>query len=154
MYLVSTCMSAESYRRWLRSLLLCLHGVFRALINTLVCWFCLLNTDVWKSGKHTSKSSHSAPSSLRQRHHGQSPLARQKYQTPHQPTFFYSLLVNSKPTCFICCWEFCHYVCPQEKKKKYLWGSLCTLYLHTYQVRATVGDSGLCCCTPVMSYER
>ena len=24
--------------------------------------------------------------------------------------------------------------------------SLCTLYLHTCQVRVTVGDSGLCCC--------
>ena len=27
----------------------------------------------------------------------------------------------------------------------YLWWSLCTLYLHTCQVRVTVGDSGLCC---------
>ena len=34
-----------------------------------------------------------------------------------------------------------------------LW-SLCTLYLHACQVRVTVGDSGLCCCTCVMSIER
>ena len=27
----------------------------------------------------------------------------------------------------------------------YLWWSLCTLYLLTYQVRVTIGDSGLCC---------
>ena len=31
----------------------------------------------------------------------------------------------------------------------YLWWSLCTLYLHACQVRFTVGDSGLCCCTCV-----
>ena len=30
----------ESYRRRLKSLLLCLCDVFRALINSLVCWFC------------------------------------------------------------------------------------------------------------------
>ena len=119
MYLVLTCMPGESYRRRLRSLLLCLRGVFRALINNLVCWFCLLNTHVWKSGKHNSESSHFAPSSLRQRHHGQGPLSCQKYQTLHQTTFFCSLMVNSKLTCFICCREFCHYnVCPQEKKRK------------------------------------
>jgi len=153
MYLVLTCMPGERYRRRLRSLLLCLHGVFRALINSLACWFCLLNTDISKSGKHNSECSHSAPSSLRQRHHGQGPLAWQKYQTLHQLTFFCSLLINSKPTCFICCREFCHdNVCPQEKKN--LWGSLCILYLYTCQVTATVGDSGLCCCTPVTSYER
>ena len=40
MYLVFTRMPGESYRRWLRSLLLCLCYVFRALINSLVCWFC------------------------------------------------------------------------------------------------------------------
>ena len=39
MYLVSTRMPGESYRRRLRSLLLCLCDVFRALINSLVCWF-------------------------------------------------------------------------------------------------------------------
>ena len=31
---------------------------------------------------------------------------------------------------------------------------LCTLYLHVRQVRVTVGDSGLCCCTCVMYLER
>ena len=31
----------------------------------------------------------------------------------------------------------------------YLWWSLRTLYLHACQVRVTVGDSGLCCCTCV-----
>ena len=30
---------------------------------------------------------------------------------------------------------------------------LCTLYLHTCQVRVTVGDSGLCCCTCVAYSE-
>ena len=37
MYLVFTRMPGESYRRRLRSLLLCLCDVFRALINSLVC---------------------------------------------------------------------------------------------------------------------
>ena len=37
MYLAFTRMSGESYRRRLRSLLLCLRDVFRALINSLVC---------------------------------------------------------------------------------------------------------------------
>ena len=39
MYLVFTRMPGESYRRWLRSLLLYLCYVFRALINSLVYWF-------------------------------------------------------------------------------------------------------------------
>ena len=39
MYLVFTRMPGESYRRQLRSLLLYLFRVFRALINSLVCWF-------------------------------------------------------------------------------------------------------------------
>ena len=37
-YLAFTRMPGESYRRRLRSLLLCLCDVFRALINSLVCW--------------------------------------------------------------------------------------------------------------------
>ena len=40
MDLVFTYMQGESYRRRLRSLLLYLCYVFRALINPLVCWFC------------------------------------------------------------------------------------------------------------------
>ena len=40
MYLVFTRMPGDSYRRRLRSLLLYLCYVFRALINSLVCWFC------------------------------------------------------------------------------------------------------------------
>ena len=40
MYLVFTRMPGKSYRRRLRSLLLYLCDVFRALINSLVCWFC------------------------------------------------------------------------------------------------------------------
>ena len=32
-------------------------------------------------------------------------------------------------------------------------GSLCTLYLHACQVRGIVGDSGLCCCVCVRSFE-
>ena len=39
MYLVFTRMPGESYRKWLRSLLLYLCYVFRALINSLGCWF-------------------------------------------------------------------------------------------------------------------
>ena len=40
--------------------------------------------------------------------------------------------------------------CPQS------WGctSLCTLYLHAYQVRVTVCDLGLRCCTCVTYFER
>ena len=38
--------------------------------------------------------------------------------------------------------------------RMYLWWSLCTLYLHACQVRVTVGDSGLCCCTCVTYFER
>ena len=37
MYLVFTRMPGESYRRRLRSLLLCLRDVFRALVNSLAC---------------------------------------------------------------------------------------------------------------------
>ena len=40
MYLAFTRMPGESYRRRLGSLLLYLCYVFRALINSLVCWFC------------------------------------------------------------------------------------------------------------------
>ena len=39
MSLIFTCMPAESYCWWLRSLLLCLCDIFWALINSLVCWF-------------------------------------------------------------------------------------------------------------------
>ena len=39
MHFVFTRMPGESYRRRLRSLLLCLRDVFRPLINSLVCWF-------------------------------------------------------------------------------------------------------------------
>ena len=40
MYLVFTRTPGESYRRLLRSLLLCLCDVFRGPVNSLVCWFC------------------------------------------------------------------------------------------------------------------
>ena len=36
-----------------------------------------------------------------------------------------------------------------KKMRMYLFRSLCTSYLHACQVRVTVGDSGLCCCTCV-----
>ena len=39
-YFVFTCMPGESYSRRLRSFLLCLCDVFRALINSLLCSFC------------------------------------------------------------------------------------------------------------------
>ena len=42
MYLVFTCMPGGSHCKWLGSLLLCLHEVFWALINSLVCWFFIL----------------------------------------------------------------------------------------------------------------
>ena len=42
------------------------------------------------------------------------------------------------------------YVHPQV----YLWWSLCTLCLHTCQVRVTVGNSGLCCWTYITYLER
>ena len=35
-----------------------------------------------------------------------------------------------------------------------LWWILCTLYLHACQVKVTVSDSGLCCCTCVTYFER
>ena len=38
-------------------------------------------------------------------------------------------------------------------ERMYPWWSLCTLYLHACQVRVTVGDSGLCCCTYVTYFE-
>ena len=41
MYLAFTCMPGESYHRQVRSLLLCLCCVFQALINSLVCRFCM-----------------------------------------------------------------------------------------------------------------
>ena len=34
------------------------------------------------------------------------------------------------------------------------WWGLCTLYLHACQVKCTVGDSDLCCCTCVTYFER
>ena len=37
--------------------------------------------------------------------------------------------------------------------RMYLWWSLCTLYLHACQVRVTLGDSGLCCCTCVTYFR-
>ena len=36
----------------------------------------------------------------------------------------------------------------------YLWWSFCTLYLHACQLRVTIGNSGLCCCTCVTYFER
>ena len=41
MHLVFTGMPGESYCRQLRSFLLCLYDIFWALINSLVCWFCM-----------------------------------------------------------------------------------------------------------------
>ena len=53
MYLVFTHMPAESYRRRLRSLLLCLCDIFRALINSLVCWF----TITWSGWQQRQRQS-------------------------------------------------------------------------------------------------
>ena len=41
--------------------------------------------------------------------------------------------------------EFMYLVFTRIWGKSYLWWSLCTLHLHVYQVKVTVGDSGLCC---------
>ena len=46
-------MPGESYRRRLRSLLLCC-DVFRALINSLVCWKCTI-LDVYKVTRYETK---------------------------------------------------------------------------------------------------
>ena len=51
MYIVFTRMPGESYRRRLRSLLLYICDVFRALINSLVCWKCLEVIDLKESGE-------------------------------------------------------------------------------------------------------
>ena len=51
------------------------------------------------------------------------------------------------------CAHLCRRVCLRGGHpflRMYLWWSLCTLYLHACQVRATVGDSGLCCCACVL----
>ena len=37
--------------------------------------------------------------------------------------------------------------------RMYLWWSWCTLYLHACQMRVTLGDSGLCCCTCVTYFK-
>ena len=42
----------------------------------------------------------------------------------------------------------------QLTQRMYLWWSSCTLYLLACQVRVTGGDSGLCCCACVTSFER
>ena len=63
MYLVFTLMPGEIYGRQIRSLLLCLCDVFRAIINSLVCCFIfqevkelttsiLKGTSLFKSGFH------------------------------------------------------------------------------------------------------
>ena len=46
-----------------------------------------------------------------------------------------------------------HWINTQGSLRMYLWWSLCTLHLHTCQVRVTVGDSGLCCSTCVMYFK-
>ena len=69
MYRAYTWTPGESYRRRLRSLLLCMCGVFRALINSLECWFkaevaeyfslsCLEETTVCKNGRAFCISGH------------------------------------------------------------------------------------------------
>ena len=41
----------------------------------------------------------------------------------------------------------------ESTQSMYLWWSLCTLYLLACQVKAIVGDSGLCCCVCVTSFQ-
>ena len=42
----------------------------------------------------------------------------------------------------------------QSARQMYLWWSLCSLCLLACQVRVSIGDSGLCCCVCVTSFER
>ena len=63
MYLVFTRMPGESYLRRLRSLLLYLCYVFRALINSLVCWFSLTHS---LTHTDTRRQTHVMQSHLRQ----------------------------------------------------------------------------------------
>ena len=51
--------------------------------------------------------------------------------------------------------RFPAYVAWRSEKifRMYLWWSLCTLYSHACQVRVTVGNSGLCCCACVTSFQ-
>ena len=75
MHLVLTRMPCESYRRRLRSLLLCLCGVFRALINSLVCRLLLnkvlivpviiIYSDRWAPGASSSTRLSSKPKRVR-----------------------------------------------------------------------------------------
>ena len=54
--------------------------------------------------------------------------------------------------CFRCL-EWMFEVDNSGNLRMYLWWSLCTLHLHACQVRVTVGDSSLCCCTCVTYFE-
>ena len=61
--------------------------------------------------------------------------------------FFYALYINFH--------SFIHkYKVHKLHHRMYLRWSLCSLYLHACQVRVTVGDSGLCCCTCVTYFQR
>ena len=50
-------------------------------------------------------------------------------------------------------WGACKYKVHKLHQRYILWWSLCTLYLPARQVRFTIGDSGLCCCTCVTYFE-
>ena len=45
--------------------------------------------------------------------------------------------------------NLCEHIIFSVHQRMYLWWSLCTLYLHACQMRVTVDDSSLCCCTYV-----
>ena len=56
---------------------------------------------------------------------------------------------------FMCVLVYGNYVCMRMRITEDVpLVDLCTLYLHTCQVRITVGDSGLCCSVCVTSLGR
>ena len=57
MHLISIHMPGDSYRRWLRSLLLYSCDVLRAIINSLVCWVCLQGSFDFISPQSSSRAS-------------------------------------------------------------------------------------------------
>ena len=72
----------------------------------------------------------------------QSPLPRCTIWHNHRPVHLTGVIFKG-----LILWKFVFDVCV----KLYLRWSLCTLHLHVCQVR--VGDSALCCCTCVTSFD-
>ena len=93
MYLVFTCMSGESYRGWLRSL----WDIFWALINSLVCWFCVPACSVWGGsvadpGAGDAGGGERSPGVPRWRHVWPDQAARHRHRHGRQRGVFHHLL--------------------------------------------------------------